>query len=155
MVAKNQDKLSIKEDTKILDKAKVNEKFTTNQKELISINLKDTNQELFKNTEDNKIQSKNLDNTLNIKNCLNKYPPKMNHHYNQTFKFENKNTFTQVNDTLGNINNEKTPSIFLNHLLFKGFPNNNTENYVTLSFVQRKKSKNIILTYYSPVLIKN
>ena len=155
MIEKNQDKLSIKEDAKIVDKTKINEKFTTNQKELINKNLKDTNQELFNNTEDNKIQPKNLDNTINIKKCLNKYPPKMNHHYNQTFRFQNKNTFTQVNDTLGNINNEKTPNIFLNHLLFKRFPNNSTENYVTLSLAQRKKSKNIILTYYSPVLIKD
>ena len=48
------------------------------------------------------------------------------------------------------------PHIFINHLLLKGAVNkNNTENYITLSMAQRKKSKNVILKYFSPALKNN
>ena len=56
---------------------------------------------------------------------LNKQPPRVNQHFEQKFKFENKNVFSNMNNACGRINNEQTPSIFLNHLMIKSENNKN------------------------------
>ena len=146
----------IKEEEKTINKTEKIENLKIIKEKLAVKDIKNNNEELFNNSKDNNALTKNLDNILNIKNSLNKYPPKINHHYDQKFRLENKNTFTHLNESLGIVNNEKTPHIFINHLLLKGVVNkNNTEKYITLSVTQRKKSKNVIINYYSPVLINN
>ena len=157
LTEKNQEIPLIKEKEETFSKTEKDRNIAVNKIELMIKNIKNTNKELFDNKkEDNNILTKNVDNKLKIKNYLNKYPPKINHHFDQKFRLENKNTFTHLNESLGIVNNEKTPHIFINHLLLKGVVNkNNTEKYITLSVTQRKKSKNVIINYYSPVLINN
>ena len=157
LTEKNQEIPLIKEKEETFSKTEKDRNIAVNKIELMIKNIKNTNKELFDNKkEDNNILTKNDDNKLKIKNYLNKYPPKINHHFDQKFRLENKNTFTHLNESLGFVNNEKTPHIFINHSLLKGVVNkNNTEKYITLSVTQRKKSKNVIINYYSPVLINN
>ena len=81
-------------------------------------------------------------------NNFNKQPPRINQHFEQRFKFENKNVFSNINNAYGCINNEKTPNIFLNHLLFQS--KNKEDCCLTISLTRRLKSKNLLFIYYKP-----
>ena len=153
LTEKNQEIPLIKEKEETFSKTEKDRNIAVNKIELMIKNIKNTNKELFDNKkEDNNILTKNDDNKLKIKNYLNKYPPKINHHFDQKFRLENKNTFSHLNESLGSIKNEKIPNIFLNHLLLKIINKNNEENYISVSLSKRKKSKNTLLIYYSPIL---
>ena len=153
LTEKNQEIPLIKEKEETFSKTEKDRNIAVNKIELMIKNIKNTNKELFDNKkEDNNILTKNVDNKLKIKNYLNKYPPKINHHFDQKFRLENKNTFSHLNESLGSIKNEKIPNIFLNHLLLKIINKNNEENYISVSLSKRKKSKNTLLIYYSPIL---
>ena len=153
LTEKNQEIPLIKEKEETFSKTEKDRNIAVNKIELMIKNIKNTNKELFDNKkEDNNILTKNVDNKLKIKNYLNKYPPKINHHFDQKFRLENKNTFSHLNESLGSIKNEKIPNIFLNHLLLKIINKNNEENYISVSLNKRKKSKNTLLIYYSPIL---
>ena len=153
LTEKNQEIPLIKEKEETFSKTEKDRNIAVNKIELMIKNIKNTNKELFDNKkEDNNILTKNVDNKLKIKNYLNKYPPKINHHFDQKFRLENKNTFSHLNESLGSIKNEKIPNIFLNHLLLKIINKNNEEKYISVSLSKRKKSKNTLLIYYSPIL---
>ena len=153
LTEKNQEIPLIKEKEETFSKTEKDRNIAVNKIELMIKNIKNTNKELFDNKkEDNNILTKNVDNKLKIKNYLNKYPPKINHHFDQKFRLENKNTFSHLNESLGSVKNEKIPNIFLNHLLLKIINKNNEENYISVSLSKRKKSKNTLLIYYSPIL---
>ena len=133
-----------------------NEKyFLNNCKELIlknKDNIKNIKININKDNYKNNI--KNPEYKILLEGCLietnnfNKQPPRINQHFAQKFKFKIKNVFSNINNSYGSINNEKTPNIFLNHLLIQS--ENEKTNSLSICFTQRLKSKNVLFIYYKP-----
>ena len=74
----------------------------------------------------------------------------MNYFYVYKYDLSYKNNNSNINS----VRNHKIPNVFLSHLLFKNetnVNNNNKENYLSFSIIQRIKSKNITTLYYRPL----
>lgn len=77
-------------------------------------------------------------------------PPTVPQLYFHDFFHENKNVFSCMNDTFGNLNeNKRIPHIFNQHLLLD-MKENQKMNYLKLSTNKRTHGKVLTLLYYTP-----
>ena len=81
-----------------------------------------------------------------IKNKLNDKPPSIYQFYKQKIEFNNINVFSNLNDTLGNINNKIISHPLLNHLMVQNDKSKN--KIISVSITRRTKSKRVLFTYY-------
>ena len=77
-------------------------------------------------------------------------PPKVSQLFLHAFDYENINTFSLLNDSIGKINeSKKVPIVFYNHLFIHN-ENNNNKRYVLTSMNKRHNEKALTLLYYAP-----
>ena len=76
-------------------------------------------------------------------------PPKVSKFFLHAFDYENINTFSLLNDSIGKINeSKKVPIVFYNHLFIHN--ENNNKRYVLTSMNKRHNEKALTLLYYAP-----
>lgn len=75
-------------------------------------------------------------------------PPKVSQLFNHYYEYEIKNTFSNANETLGEIKeNEKVPNCFYNHIMIN---NNRNTKHIEASLNKRNCGKLLSIIYYSP-----
>ena len=104
-----------------------------------------------KNTQKN--IKKNIDKNDNYtqtysRNDFGEKPPKVSTLFIHDYDYENKNIFSHLNETVGNIiESKKIPNIFYNHLLINKEKN---ERYITTSLNKNNHGKLLTFLYYAP-----
>ena len=82
------------------------------------------------------------------RNDFNDKPPKVSRLFMDIYNYENRNIFSHLNNTCGNIKEtKKVPNIFNNHLLIN---NGDNERYITASLNKRNQGKLSTFIYYAP-----
>ena len=97
----------------------------------------------------NKFNNINIQDIKDNKYLLKESPPPMNCLHNYKY-----NSSIRINKCSIDKHRLEIPHVFLNHLLSKERQNGNTfnkKNYLSLSIIQRIKSKNLTLLYYRPL----
>ena len=97
----------------------------------------------------NKFNNINIQDIKDNKYLLKESPPSMNCLHNYKY-----NSSIRINKCSIDKHRPEIPHVFLNHLLSKERQNVNTfnkKNYLSLSIIQRIKSKNLTLLYYRPL----
>ena len=87
------------------------------------------------------------------KNDFKDKPPKLPQLYFRDYLYENKNIFSNLNGSIGDINiNKNVKNSFYNHLMIN--KNDNKSNYLITSVNRRVCAKLFTYIYYSPWLVK-